>query len=176
MPLLFAAVLFFNLISCAEEERDYIPDDYASWQRLNRKELDYPIPGHESHYRIIYINETGKKLSINSENGKDNYSFPDGTIIVKEIYPSLQKSEEEPIQLTAMIKDSDHPEARGGWIWVIENLGEDKQIVFTNEFCITCHANANEQHPYVDQNPREEFRDYVFFAPNVREMSSSLEE
>jgi hypothetical protein len=32
-------------------------------------------------------------------------------------------------------------------------------------FCVTCHANANEKHPYGDRNPREEFRDYVFFVP-----------
>ncbi len=32
-------------------------------------------------------------------------------------------------------------------------------------FCITCHANANEKHPYGDKNPNEEFRDYVYFVP-----------
>jgi len=32
-------------------------------------------------------------------------------------------------------------------------------------FCITCHANANEKQSYGDGNPAEEFRDYVYFVP-----------
>jgi len=41
--------------------------------------------------------------------------------------------------------------------------GTAKETVITEEFCITCHGNANESHPYGDKNPNNEYRDYLFF-------------
>lgn len=37
--------------------------------------------------------------------------------------------------------------------------------MFTGNFCVTCHTNANEGHPHFDKNKNLEFRDYVYFVP-----------
>jgi hypothetical protein len=158
--------------SCAKQEQQQrIPSDYDSWSRVKTEELDYPIPGHESHYRIIYINKEKIEdyLTVQEDNGKNRYEFKAGTIIVKDVFPSLQKQDsDEPFQLTAMIKAPDEAQSRGGWLWVVKDLETQEEKIIDHEFCITCHANANESHPYGDNNPDEEFRDYVFFAPETR--------
>jgi hypothetical protein len=60
------------------------------------------------------------------------------------------------------------------WLWITRSLPEGNETVFAGNYCITCHSNANEKHPYADQNPRHEFRDYVFFAPGLLEPTGSL--
>ncbi|RPJ03990.1 MAG: hypothetical protein EHM28_14230, partial [Spirochaetaceae bacterium] len=70
----------------------------------------------------------------------------------------------KPTSLTVMIKSPDDPRARGGWLWIVKNPATNRETVMRNQFCITCHANANESHPYGDKNPNREFRDYVFFV------------
>jgi hypothetical protein len=150
------------LISCKPKPADYIPADYSSWTRINREELDYPIPGHESNYRIIYLNEVGLEA--------EGYPFPEGTKIVKEVYSGLDPAEgEEPIMLTTMVKAPDHESARGGWLWIVVDGESGNETIITEEFCLTCHDNANEEHPYADGNPDEEFRDYVYFVPGYAE-------
>lgn len=153
---IFVAVFF--LVSCKPDPVEFIPSDYSSWARINREELDYPVPGHESNYRIIYMNDVGREA--------DAYPFPEGTKIVKEIYSGLDPAEDEkPIMLTTMVKAPDHESARGGWLWILVDGETGDETIITEAFCLTCHDNANEEHPYADGNPNDEFRDYVFFVP-----------
>jgi hypothetical protein len=63
-----------------------------------------------------------------------------------------------------MVKEPGDPRAKCGWLWITKEQGGEERV-FEGNFCVTCHANANERHPYFDGNPREEFRDYVFFPP-----------
>ena len=77
--------------------------------------------------------------------------------------------DKEPFQLTIMIKDREHPSARGGWIWLVKDTRTGEEKIIDIEFCITCHANANEPHPYGDMNKNAEFRDYVFFPGRFEE-------
>ncbi|MCF7928303.1 MAG: cytochrome P460 family protein [Spirochaetales bacterium] len=150
--------------SCSNKEETLLPDDYSEWKRTTSEELDYPIPGHEEHYRRIFINETGTEPAVTEQNGRRIYDYPDGTIIIKEIYEGLDYQEgDQPARLTAMIKDRDNSQSRGGWLWVVKDLESEKEQIFDGELCVTCHANANEAHFYGDNNPDEEFRDYVFF-------------
>ena len=65
--------------------------------------------------------------------------------------------------LTVMIKDPDHPNAQGGWVWVVKQLDSGREVKFTSDFCVNCHDGANGRHPYADKNPDQEFRDYVFY-------------
>lgn len=170
--VLTAAVLGAVLISCNRdnEGKDGLtPDGYTNWTRLNREELNYPIPGHMSNYRTAYINERGENPDITEQGDELSYSFPEGTVIVKEVYHGLEiEKDDKPFQLTVMIKDPKNAQARAGWLWVVKDLETDEETVFAHEFCVTCHANANENHPYGDGNPKEEFRDYVFFASDVK--------
>ena len=141
-----------------------IPEDYASWARTTQLELNYPIPGHMEHYRRIYINEKGKGVTTEIRKDRLYYEYPKGTIIVKEVFPTLTPAaDEKPMALTVMVKDPDNPESRGGWVWVAKNMQTAVETVFNYEFCFDCHTNANEVHPYGDKNPNNEFRDYVYF-------------
>jgi hypothetical protein len=158
-------LILFCLFSCAEQKpAQLVPDDYSYWERLTDTELNYPIPGHMDNYRIPYINEIGENVSIKNEGGRIVYDYPEGTIIIKEIYagPEYQDGD-KPTALTVMVKDPDSPLARGGWIWIMKSLDSGKEIINTDGFCVNCHNDANENHPYGQGNPNEDFRDCVFF-------------
>ena len=84
--------------------------------------------------------------------------------MIKEIYTGSGESVSgKPSMLTIMVKRKDHPSARGGWLWIVKKPDSGDETVISEEFCITCHANANEKHPYGDRNPEGEVRDYLFF-------------
>jgi hypothetical protein len=155
--------------SCQPKEQSpLIPDEYRSWNTTTDIVLDYPIPGHENHFRVIYINAVGEQVQPTQKNNRIVYDYPEGTIVVKEIYDGLEPPAdgEEPVLLNAMIKAPQHAESRGGWIWIVKNYATKEERVIDYEFCVDCHANANERHPYGDENPDEEFRDYVYFPPS----------
>lgn len=164
LPLLVSAAFF--ILSCEKEpEVQNIPDNYSSWERINDVELNYPVPGHESNYRVIYMNEKGRDVDISMEEGRRRYEFPQGTVVAKAVYEGLDPAPDaEPVMITAMVKNKEHPAARGGWVWVLKNLNTGDERIIEEAFCFTCHAAANESHPYGDGNPEEEYRDYVFFA------------
>lgn len=171
MPTLWAALLLTVLLTlltgCSRQETvDFIPADYRSWPRTTNTTLQFPIPGHEDNLRKIYINPEGLDYDRELEDGKLHYFFPEGTVIVKEVYDGFDPAPDEPPkQLTVMVKKPEHPKAQGGWLWIVAPSAEGRENIVENEFCLTCHSNANEQHPYDDGNPREQFRDYVFYLP-----------
>jgi hypothetical protein len=120
------------------------------------------------------MNDIGFTAKPTIENGKQRWDFPAGTVIVKEVYETPKPvAGETPIQLTIMVKAPKDPHAQGGWLWITRDLPNGKESVFMGNFCITCHANANEKHPYGDGNPNEEFRDYVYFVPGEGSPNSS---
>ena len=153
------------LTGCAEEGREpLLTADYSGWDRTTETELDYPIPGHEDNYRRIYIDQTGTNIRITTAEDGVRHSYPEGTVIIKEVFEGSDYQEgSEPVMLTAMVKRPSDPAARGGWLWVVKDLSTGRETVMETKFCVTCHANANEQHPYGDGNPDGAFRDFVFF-------------
>jgi hypothetical protein len=154
--------------------KKYLPDDYSGWEKTTNTVLNYPISGHENHFRIPYINETGEKPEITVKNNRKYYNYPPGTIIIKEVYDKLTAPApgEKPIMLTAMVKTPDDPNALGGWVWIVKTP-QNKEIIFKSDFCITCHNDANSAHPYGDKNPDGEFRDYVFFPYHYQSREES---
>jgi hypothetical protein len=163
-----ASVLLLS--SCARRpEPSYASADYPGWARTTQVVLDYPIPGHENRLRIPRMNPIGFTALPRRSGGRLVWSFPEGTVIVKEVYASARPSPgEAPIQLTIMAKQSADKRAQGGWLWITKALPGGAEMVFTGNFCVTCHANANEKHPYGDGNPGEDFRDYVYFVPGEK--------
>jgi hypothetical protein len=168
------ALVFFSalltvvllLVSCRKpEQAPLIPEarEYRGWKQPVEGILDYPIPGHEDNRRRIFINAVGTEVRIDRRENRVNWEYPEGTVIVKENIAGLRGSEsDDPFQITAMVKAPEDPQSRGGWIWVVKNLGADEETIVDWEFCFDCHANANEPHPYGDRNAGDEFRDYVF--------------
>ena len=138
-------------------------EEYSSWSRWPNDPLDYPIPGHLNSRRVILINEVGKGTTIETQAGRVHETYPEGTVIIKEIYSPSVSVDTGPERLVAMVRSPEHPQARGGWIWVTKDLSTGKEQVIEYELCFDCHADANEPHPYGDGNPNGEYRDYVFF-------------
>jgi len=148
----------------AKTPESLIPADYSGWSPTVDTALVYEIPGHTMDIRRIYINEIGERLEITEADGRVSHEYPQGTILLKENYSAADSL--RPAMLTAMIKSPKDPRARGGWIWVSKNVASGEERLFSDEFCFTCHQNANEAHPYGDGNPDEEFRDFVFYPWN----------
>jgi len=165
---------FASLVGCGAEKLPvYATPDYRSWRRTTDVILDYPIPGHQDRFRIPRMNDIGFTVKPTVDNGRRRWDFPVGTTIVKEVYRTPKTAPgEQPIQLTIMVKAPKNPHSQGGWLWITRDLPDGKESVFMGNFCITCHANANEKHPYGDGNPDEEFRDYVYFVPGEGTMSA----
>ncbi len=164
--MLSVAIVLFG--ACQQQKPSKLtPEDYRAWNKTTETVLNYPIPGHENHFRLIYINDIGNRVQATEKNGRIFHEYPEGTIIVKEIYLGLEspKEGEEPITLTTMIKDSQHPKSRGGWLWLAVTYATREEEIIDYEFCVDCHANANEAHPYGDKNPNNDYRDYVYFPP-----------
>ena len=159
-----AAVLVFFLLSCDKKQTKLVPDEYSAWESPTDTELNYPIPGHVEQYRRIFINPTGTKVGKEVRQNRIHHSYPDGTIIIKDIYATLTPApDENPIKQTVMIKAPNHPKSRGGWLWIVKDVKTSAETVIDYEFCFDCHANANEEHPYGDKNRKGEYREYVFF-------------
>jgi len=167
MKIFFTAIAIFLLVSCdSNKQVNFIPEDYREWPGTTNTKLQFPIPGHEDNLRKIYINPQGLEYQETDANGNTQYFFPEGTVIVKEIYEGFNpEPDESPKQLTVMVKKPEHPKSLGGWLWLVAPSADGPEKIVENEFCLTCHSNANEQHPYADGNPEEEFRDYVFYLP-----------
>ncbi|MBD3304940.1 hypothetical protein GF339_01150 [candidate division KSB3 bacterium] len=165
---LMGGMMILGCVGCQkQEEVPAIPAEYRDWTITNDIALDYPIPGHEDNCRVIYINPTGEQVQPTEHQGRVVYDYPEGTIIVKEVYEGLEEPEEgeEPMSLTVMIKAPQHPQSRAGWLWIVTSSASGQQQIIERDFCVDCHANANESHPYADKNVSNEFRDYVYFPP-----------
>jgi len=162
-----ALAVLCGLASCTHKEEEvYGTPDYPTWKRTTDTLLNYPIPGHMNRLRIPRMNAKGFTVVPTREGNKLHWDFPEDTVIVKEVYATTTPAPgEAPVQLTIMVKDPADPRSQGGWLWITRDLPNGKETVFMGNFCVTCHENANEPHPYFDKNPNSEFRDYVYFVP-----------
>ena len=150
------------LSGCAEEPQvPLVPTDYLSWSSTVDEVLEYQIPGHTQALRKIYINRIGTSVVPEVIEGRVSYDYPEGTVLLKENFTNADDA--KPNNITVMIKDAKNPDGRGGWVWVNKNVATGNEHVFSNEFCFSCHQNANERHPYGDLNSKREFRDYVYY-------------
>ncbi len=166
-PLTAVAVALALLAGCSRApEEIYAPADYPTWERTTSITLNYPIPGHENRLRIPRMNAKGFSAIPARVGSGLKWDFPEDTVIVKEVYATANPAPgDKPVQLTIMAKDPNDKRAQAGWLWITKDLPDGKETVFTGNFCVTCHANANEKHPYGDGNSNEDFRDYVYFVP-----------
>lgn len=162
--LLLTALSFATGCAGRKAPAELIPADYSGWASTVDGPLVYEIPGHTMDMRKIYINDTGTRLEITETGGRVSHEYPEGTVILKENYRGDESA--GPAMLTVMIKSKKDSRARGGWIWLAKEVGGGEERIFSDEFCFTCHQNANEQHPYGDRNTNREFRDFVFYPWN----------
>ena len=163
-PVMLTALVFAAGCGGDEPSAGLTPADYEGWASTVDGPLLYEIPGHTLDVRLIYINDTGTRVDVTENKNQLTYDYPDGTIILKENYTAEESA--TPDNLTVMIKSRKDVRARGGWIWVAKDVATGEERIFSDEFCFTCHQNANEPHPYGDGNPNGEYRDFVFYPWN----------
>lgn len=163
--LVIAAVVSMALSGCEEPVVRFIPDDYDTWERTTLADLTEPIPGHPPGLRRIYINPVGTQVTPATDGERVTWDYPEGTIVVKENYAGTEPAEgEDPAFLYAMVKAPDDERSRGGWLWIARDYDSLEETIFDNEFCVTCHADANEVQTNIgDPNIAGDFRDYLFY-------------
>jgi hypothetical protein len=163
-------IILYGVMGCTPRKtvQDLDLSDYAGWERTTQVPLNFPIPGHESNYRRIFMNKVGidyrKAMGAAFSSGQV-MEYPDGTIVVKEIYGGLDDPApgEEPITLDIMVKDKAAIDTLGGWRWLIGDPKNGNEMVMSGDFCANCHNGANEKHPYGDKNTGNAFRDFLFY-------------
>lgn len=163
-----AAILPLMPLACRKASpAELVPGDTAGWRATTSVRLDYPVPGHEERYREIRMSPAGfAYLESGSGSPGGRLDFPDGTVIVKDIYATSRPAPgEPPVMVTAMVKAPGDPDARGGWLWVVKDLASGGEKRMVGDFCVRCHANANERHRYGTGNPEGAYADYVFYVP-----------
>ena len=142
-----------------------LPESLQGWERTTTGTLNYRIPGHEDTFRVPYINALGTTVKTEVKAGRTTWEYPKGTVIVKETYQGSGTPAQgaKPFRVYGMIKDPQHPKARGGWVWATRETATGKETIHESPVCVDCHNYANGKHPYGDKNPQGEFRDYVYF-------------
>lgn len=118
--------------------------DYKSWTTVNNK----PITGDHTNFlgglhegskgvRQVYVNSVGEEASL----GTAPYSYPVGTVILKEQYSSQSAldSGRNP-GITVMVKVSDDAaNPAENWAW---SRGYGREARTTDGFCSGCHTIA----------------------------------
>lgn len=162
----YSILLLFIILqlACSKEEKQVfnIPRDYRLWNRP-AKLLDYPVPGHGPTFRVIYANDIAYK--VKTDKGADGYKhalYPEGSVIIKEVYEKQKDVNWADPELTIMVKDSSNEDAKEGWLYYVRQPGEKQATLIKGRMCIGCHEAANERHPYFDGNTADVFRDYIF--------------
>lgn len=154
---------FFATIGCSDPPPLLDEIDHTAWEQTTERTLDFAVPGHGNGLRKIYADPVVFEQSLEADG---DIHYPNGSTFVKEVYSTpAPATAAEPAMLVAMVKDPEDPRSRGGWIWLTRDPGSGVETVFEDEFCVTCHTNANEPHPYGTGNPEGAFRDYVFHTP-----------
>ena len=139
---------------------------YTAWERTTSSPLDFPIPGHENNHRRIYMNKIGMDYRRTaSADPAQAMDYPEGAIVVKEIYSGLGEPGPNavPKSLDIMVKDTKNKDNRGSWVWIVRDTASGSDMVFKGDFCANCHNGANEKHPYGDRNLSGTFRDFLFY-------------
>lgn len=161
--VVFLAISVTFFPACSADPPILGDGDYSSWDSTTDQRLDFPVPGHGEGLRRIYANPVVFQQTLEADG---DIHYPDGSIFIKEVYPTAAPDEgTPPAMLVAMVKDSGDPRSRGGWLWLVRDPASGEETLFEDEFCVTCHTNANEPHPYGTNNAEGAFRDYVFHTP-----------
>lgn len=162
--IIVISTIIVLLIGCKEsiDEVFVVPEGYRSWKKPVKENLTYPVPGHGDGIRIIYANDIAYNvLKVKDENGFLRYDFPDGSVIVKEIFKTGGDVTRDTPMFTIMVKDRLNSANQYGWLYYVKKP-EGTMTLVKGKMCIGCHAAANDSHPYFDKNENEQFRDYIF--------------
>ncbi|MFO0799461.1 MAG: cytochrome P460 family protein [Gemmataceae bacterium] len=132
-------------------------DGYHTWYRLTKGRAITGDPtgflGNkdvEKGYREVYVNAAGAAVS----KGPSPYVYPEGTVIVREVYADKKAWEEKKtpaLTISIKLKAGAAPESKD-WEYVLIPPGEKEQRgrgnSETGQFCTKCHLNAKASNDY----------------------------
>jgi hypothetical protein len=163
--ILIITGIVFSIFSCKTEVDDTefkLDKNYRNWKKPVSEVLTNTVPGHGDRARVIYANDKAYQVTKEKmQDGRLRYDYPDGTVIIKEIYASVDDVNKASPQLTIMVKRRTSEKAANGWLYYVQPPNGEVMLV-GNKLCTGCHDAANEPHPYFDKNASENFRDYIF--------------
>ena len=78
------------LVGCQKPpQQRLVPADYRGWTRVPEEPLRYPVPGHLDNARVVFVNPIGTRALSETRDGRVVDRYPEGTILVKEVFPTL---------------------------------------------------------------------------------------
>lgn len=114
-----------------------------NWYRQNDSiQRSSPQSPHSKYFRVRFNNIAQGALT---ESGRlpQNGSFPQGSLIVKELYDSSTA----PLKFLAILyKDQSAKEQANGWVW-LEIKGNGDQYISSSEKgaqCVSCHSSGRD--------------------------------
>ncbi len=102
-----------------------------------------PQSPHSKYFRVRF---NSIALAALTDNGRlpQNGSFPQGSLIIKELYDSATA----PLKFLAILyKDQSAREQANGWVW-LEIKGNGEQYISSSEKgaqCVSCHSTGRDQ-------------------------------
>lgn len=148
---------------CTRMSPDRLNVDFSSWTQTNPHAITANLPGHGSGTRNIFINEAGQLVTTSIRDNRLVWNYPVGTVLLKTV------TSRDGSMVLGMIKEPDNRQSRGGWLWLTRDPVTGEERAFDTEYCVSCHADANEVRRASDRvpvgipNPDREFRDFVFY-------------
>jgi hypothetical protein len=153
-----------NNNSATAEDFSTLWQNYRQWKKINPRPLDYNITVHlKNSIRQIYANDKAREgIKSKESDGYLRVIYPAGSIVVKEMFKGTSDiKKDNPIALTVMIKEPEHPNAHRGWVYLFQAWNEKPRII-KGKRCLKCHEGANGKHPYCDKNKEDIFRDFLY--------------
>ena len=122
-----------------------LPDDiagYTQWLKLNAEPIP-PVPGGDPHNgtKNVYVNKTREDIA---PNGKQQFPYPDGSIVVKEAY----RPGKDFVGLIAIMRkkagvDPDHNDWE--FIEYVRNAPDAEfRVIAKDGVCWNCHAGVKD--------------------------------
>ncbi|MCI0448926.1 MAG: cytochrome P460 family protein [Chlorobi bacterium] len=159
--LFITGYIYFNtsgktMLETMENPPGVLIDDDALYKWLS-SEKDYTyyksndaiLPTSEeterAHDNFMRVRFNKIAVSVLNEDGKlpENASFPDSSIIVKEIYSDKNKPAE---LLAVMVKLKGAQNSAVDWLWAEYSLSGDVEYAVTKKgkVCVSCHKTGND--------------------------------
>jgi hypothetical protein len=158
VSLAWAVVSPTNAVAVeGEGEKKTEWDGYRQWYHLTKGRAITGDPtGYlgnkavEKGYREVYVNKVGEEVN----KGQSPYHYPEGTVIVREVYADKKAWEEKTtpaLTISIKLKKGAAPDSKD-WEYVLIPPGEKEQRgrgkSETGQFCTKCHLNAKESNDY----------------------------
>ncbi len=120
--------------------------DYKSWTRVTEEPSTGASLGlgtvHKgpTGYRVVYVNDAGVDTILSSGDANGDYSYPAGTVVVKEQYDDeaayLAGADAGDVDVTVSLKVAETGDRAANWEWATGYTAS----AGASQFCSGCHS------------------------------------